>query len=149
MTVLVRRLQSGDEASACLVASRFKSANLPAARATQFLANPANYLLAAEVDGALAGFLMAYLVERIDRAASQLFVYELGVAAQHRRHGVGTALMEHVRKVVHEEGLMEAFVFTSRENDAALALYRKTGGQIEDEHSVLFVYPGGAEVARC
>lgn len=142
MDIMVRRLKPGDEALVGAVAGRFKSALLPSARARRFLAHDANYLIVAERGGELAGFVLAYRLDRLDRDAGQLFLYEVGVAPEHRRCGVGTRLMEYVRGLVAEESLMEAFVLTERDNDAALGLYRRAGGQVESSGSVLFVYPG-------
>jgi ribosomal protein S18 acetylase RimI-like enzyme len=144
VSTVIRRLGPGDEPAACAIASLFKSANLSPGRAAQFLGNPANCLVVAEADDTPVGFLLAYRLERLDHQAGQLFVYEIDVAPDYQRRGIGTRLMEYVRALVRDEHLMEAFVLTSRDNDAALALYRATGGRIEDEAGILFVYPGGA-----
>ena len=74
--------------------------------------------------------------------ARKLFVYEIAVLPPFRRRKVGTHLMGHVRNLVAEERLMEAFVLTDRDNAAAVRLYHGTGGQLESESGVLFVYPG-------
>lgn len=144
MNVLIRRLKEGDEVCACQVAAAFKTAQLAPARAALFLANPANYLIVAESAGRLAGFVLAYRLDRLDRTAAQLFVYEVGVAPQYRRRRVGTRLLQHIRQLVDQESLMEAFVMTDHNNDAAVRLYRSTGGEVEEAASVLFVYPGHA-----
>jgi hypothetical protein len=39
---------------------------------------------------------------------------------------------------------VEAFVLTSRDNAPAIALYTATGGSIEDDAGLCFVYPGTA-----
>ncbi len=144
MNVTIRRLRSGDDATACAVAQRFKASAVPLSRASGFLADPANYLVVAEVGGDTVGFLIAYRLERLDRPAPQLFVYSVGVAPEYQRRRIGTRLMEYVREVVAAEGFMDAFVFTSRGNEAAMGLYRETGGHVEDDRGVLFVYPGAA-----
>jgi aminoglycoside 3-N-acetyltransferase I len=141
---VIRRLKPGDETRAGEVAATFKAAQFPPPRARRFLADRANYLIVAESAGELAGFVLAYRLQRLDRAAAQLFVYEVGVAPQHRHGGIGTSLMAYVRDLVAEESLMEAFVLTDQSNDAAMHLYRSTGGQVEGAGSVLFVYPGHA-----
>jgi hypothetical protein len=41
--------------------------------------------------------------------------------------------------------MFEAFVLTSRGNEPARRLYERTGGRVEDDSAVLFVYPIGAE----
>jgi aminoglycoside 3-N-acetyltransferase I len=142
LDVAVRRLAAGDEARARDVALTFKSADVSTEHAARFLADPARCLVVAEVAGDLAGFLLAYRLERLDRAAAQLFVYEIDVAPAYRRQGIGTQLMEYVRRLVDQEALMEAFVFTSRGNGPAVSLYTGTGGKIEEDAGMLFVYPG-------
>jgi len=140
--VVIRRLKPGDERRAGDVAATFKAAQLPPERARRFLANAANYLIVAESAGELAGFVLAYRLERLDREAAQLFVYEVAVTPQLRQRGIGTSLMGYVRDLVAGESVMEAFVLTDSGNDAALRLYRGSGGQVEGAASVLFVYPG-------
>ena len=140
MNYAVRRLAPEDDGVAARVAAEFKSATVSPSHAAQFLANPANYLFVAESASELAGFVLAYRLDRLDRAASQLFVYEVGVLPKHQRRGVGTLLMSEVRRLVRDERLMEAFVLTESNNVAARQLYSGTGAEVESAHSVLFVY---------
>ncbi len=144
MGISVRRLGGGDEAGACEVARTFKNAVIGTDLAASILANPANYLVVAEADREIAGFLLAYRLDRIDRPAGQLFIYEVAVDPNHQRRGVGKALMRFAVDVVEREGLMEAFVITNRDNAPAIALYKHTGARAEDDDGVVFVYPGTA-----
>lgn len=124
------------------MAERFKSAGVAAGHAAAFLANTANCLLVAEAAGELAGFVVAYRLDRLDRSAAQLFVYEIDVAPEFRRRGVGTRLMQQIGQLVEDEGLMEAFVVTDRGNVPAHRLYSRTGATLEGDASLVFVYPG-------
>jgi ribosomal protein S18 acetylase RimI-like enzyme len=142
MSISLRRLGSGDESAACEIASRFKSRPISREYAAHFLANVGHYVFAAEIDGEVVGFVLAYRLERIDGDAPQLFVYEVDVAPEQRRHGVGTLLMQAVRDAVGRESMKEAFVVTERDNAAALAVYRGTGARAESESSIVLVYPG-------
>ena len=144
MNLSIRRLQPGDEKAASQVAAVFKAAVLCATSAARFLANPANYLIAAHDRSQLAGFVLAYRLDRLDHSAGQLFVYEIGVLPEFQRQEVGTRLMEFVRQLVADNGLTEAFVFTEHANTAARRLYERTGGRVESDTSILFVYPGHA-----
>lgn len=144
MDIMVRRLGTGDEEVARAVARVFKEAIIEIAHAGVFLANPANYLAVVQIDGAIAGFLLAHRLDRLDQTAGQLFIYDIDVAPDQRRRGVGSALMRYVRDVVEREGLMEAFLLTNRANEPAMALFRRTGGTAEDDDGVVFVYPGDA-----
>jgi aminoglycoside 3-N-acetyltransferase I len=144
MTTTVRRLEPGDESVARAVARKFKDADISDAQAGMFLANTSNYLIVAEPAGELAGFLLAYRLDRIDRPTGQLFVYEVAVDPSHRHKGLGTQLMQFARSIVEHERLMEAFTLTNRGNEAAIALYSGTGAELEDDRGMLFVYPGAA-----
>jgi len=142
VTASTRRLHPGDEARAIEVGTSFDAAPFAAERVASFLANPANYLLIAEDAGELAGYVIAYRLDRLDREAKQLFIYDLGVSSAHRRRGVGTALMAQIRKLVAAESMMEAFVLTDRDNEAAIGLYRASGGVEAAPGSLLFLFPG-------
>jgi len=143
MDITVRRLRAGDEEPVREVAQWLKGADMPSDSAVAFVANDANYLIVAEVSGKIIGVVLAYRLDRIDDPSGQLFVYDVEVAESHRRRRVGRALMGHVRNVVEREQLKEAFVLTTRDNAAAIALYSSTGA-IADEEGVLFVYPGSS-----
>jgi len=123
----------------------FKGSSRSEGSLAAFLGNPANYLLVAEVGSEAVGFLMAYRLERADREAGQMFVYEIDVAAPWRRQGFGTVLLQKITALAREEGMFEVFVLTSRGNEAARKLYAGAGGSIEDDSAVLFVYPLGEE----
>jgi len=145
MSVQIKRLGRYEAGRAEMVVRGFKGSSRSPDSLRAFLGNPANYLLIAEAGGEVGGFLMAYRLERADREASQMFVYELGVAAPWRGRGLATALVEGITALARAEGMFEAFVLTSRGNEPARRLYERTGGRVEDDAAVLFVYPFGAE----
>jgi ribosomal protein S18 acetylase RimI-like enzyme len=147
MTARIRRLGADDAAQAEKAVRSFKKASRSAGSLETFLRNPANYLLVGEARGRVVGFLMAYRLERADRDANQMFVYEIDVAEDWRRQGLATALLREIVDLARAEGMFEAFVLTSRRNVAARRLYAGTGGRVEDDSAVLFVYPLALESA--
>jgi ribosomal protein S18 acetylase RimI-like enzyme len=142
MDIAIRRLLPGDEAIATTAAARFKSVTPDAEWMARFLANSANHLIVASSGAEPVGLLLAYRIDRLDRPATQLFIYEVAVVPAWRRRGVGSRMIAFVRDLVRGQGWVEAFVITSRENVAARNLYQKTGGQIEEASGMVFVYPG-------
>jgi ribosomal protein S18 acetylase RimI-like enzyme len=147
MQTRIRRLGREDAAFAEGVVREFKGCSRSPASLEAFLRDPANYLLVAEAEGEVGGFLVAYRLERPDREAGQMFVYEVDVAAAWRGRGVATLLIEEITALARAEGMFEAFVLTNRDNEPARRLYARTGGVVEDDSAVLFVYPlaaGGA-----
>ena len=147
MDVQIRRLGRHEAGLAGEVVRGFKGSSRSPGSLQAFLGNPANYLLIAEAGGEVGGFLMAYRLERADREANQMFVYELDVAAPWRGQGLASALVEEITALARTEGMFEAFVLTSRDNEAARRLYARTEGIVEDDSAVLFVYPFDAQSA--
>jgi aminoglycoside 3-N-acetyltransferase I len=141
MRAQIKRLGADDGAQAEEAVRSFKKASRSVGSLEAFLRNPANYLLVADVGGEAVGFLMAYRLERADRDAGQMFVYEVDVAAAWRRRGLARALLGEIVVLARAEGMFEAFVLTSRSNVAARRLYTRTGARVEDDSALLFVYP--------
>lgn len=145
MDTSISRLGVNDTALASEAIRRFKGSSRSFSSLREFLGNRSNYLLIAGTGTEVYGFLMAYRLERADREAGQMFVYEVGVAPPWRSQGVATALIERITELARAEGMFEAFVLTTRGNEAAQRLYQGTGGVVEDDSAVLFVYSFGSE----
>ena len=140
MAYAVRALCREDAAVAQHLVGCFHSAHVSAEHLATLLANPSNLLLVAEQDRSVIGFLFSHFIERLRLATSQLFIYELEVAAEHRRKGVALALMSSALKLAAAQGI-GAFVFTNHSNAAATALYSKLGGVVKNGDDLLFVFP--------
>lgn len=136
----IRRFEPKDARAAVALVKLFASKDVSAEYLERFLANSSNYLIVAEVDGNLAGFLLAHALQRLKQESHKMFIYEIDVAQQYRRRGVGTALINHIREIVKRENMMNAFVFTSHSNKGAVEFYKSTGGKIENGDDLMFVY---------
>jgi len=116
-----------------------------------FLANPANLLVVAVVNGEVIGMASGIAYVHPDKAL-QLFVNEVGVSQRFHRQGIGRELVEALLQRGRELGCYEAWVATEVDNIAARGLYSATGGKEGDERAVVYVYslvenqPGGTEV---
>ncbi len=139
----IRRLGASDATLAEAAVRAFKSRASSEGSLAAFLANPANFLLVAAAAGERepVGYLLAYRLQRPDREAAQMFIYEVDVAEGWRRRGLGSALIDEILRLARAEDMCEAFVLTSRGNEAARSLYARTGAVVEDEAAMLFVYP--------
>jgi ribosomal protein S18 acetylase RimI-like enzyme len=138
--VSVRRLGPGDEEVLNQLArsgSRYEEPGvdepdevpLSPADAANFLADDRTHLFVAHEDGDdLVGFVVANELLHRHTFTRMLIVYEVGVAEQHRRRGVGRALLDAVRALAVERGIPEGFVLTEATNTPAMALYAAAGG---------------------
>jgi GNAT superfamily N-acetyltransferase len=143
--VTIRRLHEGDEDAAVRVIEDLKfrmdevvGVSVNPAYMRGFLADDRHYFIVAYVGDKPAGYAFGYRLCRFDGRAPMLFFYEIGVAEHHRRSGIGGALVKELKRLAKADGCGKMFVPTNRSNEAAMALYRATGGEEgfdEDETS--------------
>ena len=105
-----------------------------------YLQDERNIFLLALEDRRPVGFLRGTALTQVSSERRQMFIYEIGVAAASRRQGVGTALVRALLEHCRAEGFEEAFVLANPENDAAVHLYRSTGGVPETPADRMYVY---------
>ncbi len=126
----VRRLGPGDEGVVRELAEREPQ--------TELLTDERTLFLAAFDDSTPIGFVLAYVLQRRHGDHERLFVYEIGVRADVRRSGVGTALMQRLAVLARERGLRDAFLLTNESNAAAMAFYAALGGVRPNADDVLW-----------
>lgn len=90
--------------------------------------------LVATVEDQLVGGLVAYVLEKFERERSEVYIYDLAVAEEHRRRGVATALIAHLRDACPARGAWVIFVQADYGDDPAIALYEKLGVREEVLH---------------
>lgn len=91
-------------------------------------------VLAALKDEAVVGGLVAYELPKLERARSEVYIYDLAVAEPHRRLGVATALIERLRAIARERGAWVVYVQADYGDEPAIALYEKLGTREEVMH---------------
>lgn len=98
--------------------------------ALRFLREPGHHLLVAYVGAEPAGMVTGVETTHPDKG-TEMFLYELGVADDHRRQGIGAALVTALADLARERGCYGMWVLTDRSNDAALATYSAAGADEE------------------
>ena len=93
----------------------------------RLLADPGFVALVAMDGDATVGALAAYELRKFERERSELYIYDLAVAASHRRRGVATALIEETRRIARAMGAWVVFVQADGDNPPAIALYDRLG----------------------
>lgn len=83
--------------------------------------------LAALKGGEVVGGLAAYELRKFEQERSEIYIYDLAVAAGHRRQGIATALIEELRKIAAVRGSYVIFVQADLGDAPAIALYTRLG----------------------
>jgi aminoglycoside 3-N-acetyltransferase I len=105
------------------------------------LAKPHVVVLAALEGETPLGALVAYELEKFEQARRELYIYDLAVAEPHRRRGVATALITHLRGIAAERGAYVIYVQADYGDDPAIALYKKLGTRENVMHFDIAVEP--------
>jgi len=90
--------------------------------------------LAALKGDAVVGGLAAYELQKFEQERSEIYIYDLAVAAAHRREGIATALIAELKTVAAARGAYIIFVQADRGDDPAIALYTKLGAREDVLH---------------
>ena len=102
-----------------------------------WLALPTVIALVARRDGQVIGGLVAYVLQKFERARSEIYIYDLAVNPESRRQGVATALIERVSDITCQTGAWVTFVQADYEDSPAVALYEKLGLREEATSSLV------------
>ena len=84
--------------------------------------------------GTVIGGLTAYILPKPEQERSEIYIYDLAVAATHRRRSVATSLIQGLLEFGRQAGAYVAFIQADREDAPAIALYEKLGSREEVFH---------------
>jgi aminoglycoside 3-N-acetyltransferase I len=90
--------------------------------------------LVALVGEEVVGGLVAYELDKFERARREVYIYDLAVAEVHRRRGIATALIKRLREIAAKRGAWIVYVQADYGDDPATALYEKLGAREEVLH---------------
>lgn len=98
-------------------------------------------VLVAEEGGAVIGGLAAYRLDKFEQERSEIYIYDLAVAEEHRRRRVATTLIRGLQDVAALQGAYVIFVQADHGDDPAIALYAKLGVREDVLHFDITVPP--------
>ena len=102
--------------------------NQPGAGYLQQLLGSDNFIaLAALKNVEVVGGLAAYELRKFEQERSEIYIYDLAVAVEHRREGIATALIQHLKKLATARAAYVIFVQADMSDEPAIALYSKLG----------------------
>jgi len=90
--------------------------------------------LVAISESEVVGGLVAYELKKFEQQRSEIYIYDLAVAANCRRKGIATSLIESIRPIAKELGAWVIFVQADYVDEPAVNLYTKLGEREEVLH---------------
>lgn len=93
----------------------------------KLLASDTFVAIAALDQQTVVGGLAAYVLPKFEQARHEIYIYDLAVAATHRRQGIATHLIQKLQQLAPDYGAYVIFVQADLGDDPAIALYSKLG----------------------
>ncbi|WP_134496381.1 AAC(3)-I family aminoglycoside N-acetyltransferase [Microvirga pakistanensis] len=84
-------------------------------------------VIVALAGGDVVAGLVAYELEKFEKARREYYIYDLAVKAEQRRRRIATGLIEHLCGIARHRGAWVVFVQADHGDDPAIALYEKLG----------------------
>jgi aminoglycoside 3-N-acetyltransferase I len=102
--------------------------------------------LAALKSGVVVGGIAAYELKKFEQERSEIYIYDLAVASEHRREGIATALIEKLKDIAVRRRAYLIFVQADIgiEDEPAIALYTKLGRREDVLHFDIAVTGGSS-----
>jgi aminoglycoside 3-N-acetyltransferase I len=83
--------------------------------------------LVATLDGTAVGGLAAYELRKFEQERTEIYIYDLAVAEEHRRTGIATALIRRLQDIAAARNAYVIFVQADLGDAPAIALYESLG----------------------
>jgi aminoglycoside 3-N-acetyltransferase I len=91
--------------------------------------------------GQVIGGLTAYILPMFQKERTEIYIYDLAVAASHRRRGIATSLIRELMEFGRRIGACVAFVQADRDDAPAIAMYERLGARADVFHFDFNVEP--------
>jgi len=104
--------------------------------------------IAAAAGEEVLGGLVAYELDKLERARREIYIYDLAVDEAHRRQGIATALIAHLREIAARRGAWVIYVQADYGDAPAIALYEKIGAREEVMHFDIGIGPVPPSASR-
>ena len=132
-------LKPGDEELLRRAEAVFNPKATSSERAAMLLREPSYVMVVALDNGdAVLGRVYGNVLHRFE--ATDLLLYEVDVAEEHQRKGVGRAMLDFLAKLCADRGYSEMWVLTEPDNAAGNALYKAAGGDLENSPANMYVF---------
>src|SRR4051812_41825594 len=107
----------------------------PGAAYLRRLLGSESFIALAALDGdEVVGGLAAYELRKFEQERSEIYIYDLAVAAPYWRRGVATGLILELRRIAVARGAYVIFVQADLADAPAIALYTKLGAREDVLH---------------
>jgi ribosomal protein S18 acetylase RimI-like enzyme len=104
------------------------------------------YFIVCLVNSTAVGYLSAYRFPNVENADFQVYLFDIIVDEPYQRTGIGSRLIEELKRQCLTDGVGRIWVGTALENTAAQRTFERTGAQ-KSETCVEYIYEIGPMAA--
>lgn len=140
MRMGIYKLKKDDVKQAIAVSQKFHCLPSTEDKVAEFLSNDKNHLIVYYLDSEMVGFVLGYELQRFDVKDNMMYLHEIDVLPEHRKKGIGKALMHALMDVCKKGDVYKMFLLTERSNSPAVALYEATNGKAINDDDIMFEF---------
>lgn len=139
-----RKLTAEDSKWLKAITWTFRHEEVSDAKAKQLLQNDLIRIYIAREQDTVCGYVLAYVMPRIDMGDDMLMIYHCFVDESYQRRHIAETMINMVLDDATKAGMHYTFLITQDSNLPANALYQKLGGHLhESNNSVYYWYGSG------
>ena len=139
-----RKLDSQDRTWLQKIVEDFRNQHISEEKARAFLDDTHICVYMAYEDQQVCGYVLAYLLPRMDLGNDMMLIYHCFVKEEYRHRHIAQTLMDLTIKDAESLNIHYTFLITQDTNDAANALYTKLNGELHPHNkNVNYWYGSG------
>ena len=142
LMIAYQRLQSNDNVWLKRIVKTFRQQELTDEKAREILQNKRIRIWMASEEEHVCGYVLAYVLPRIDMGDDMLMIYHCFVHENYQRRHIAEEMMRKVIDDARKSGMHYTFLITQEDNSPANALYQKLGGHLHEENKNVYYWYG-------
>ena len=143
--VLYRKLQSNDQTWLKKITWTFRHEEVSDAKADELLQNDLIRIYMAYEENQVCGYVLAYVMPRMDMGDDMLMIYHCFVDEHYQRRHIAQTMVNMVLDDARKTGMHYTFLITQSNNAAANALYQKLGGHLHESNNCVYYWYGSGK----
>lgn len=123
----------------------FRHEEISTEKVNALLADNAIWIEMANDGDQVCGYVLAYVLPRIDQGNDMLMIYHVFVQEAYQRRHIAETLVNRVLEAAKAADMHYTFLITQTRNAAACALYQKLGGQLHEANNAVYYWYGSGK----
>ncbi|MDF9824425.1 ribosomal protein S18 acetylase RimI-like enzyme [Breznakia sp. PF5-3] len=138
--LIFEKLNKKDTYKVQAIVEAFRNQKITSNKANDILNNPFIFVYACLDNDIAAGYVLAYVLPRMDNGNDMMMIYHVFVQESYQRKHIASRLVEMALADAKLANMHYTFLITQEDNTAANKLYQKLGGELHTENKNVYYW---------